>query len=308
MKIQLGVLRHLIVNYLMTNKGYNSKDAHIIKEFLMYAFLRANSQGLGKLLAPLPAGIPDSCAEAEYNITGNLLTASKGNSMVALYKAMSWAIKESRQKGFTAIGIAGTSNSSGAIGYISNYLAKKGFASILFAATPPYVAPRGTAKGFVGTNPVAIGIPCKPFPITIDATTAALPLMEILQTEGLLPYPALILPSGKTSNDPKELAKGAALLPAGKLGGALGLAIQLIAGAMTGNINWGHFMMVIDPHHFNIDFESLCNEWVQSMTELPRIDRDPILLPGWGGEILTQQIEQLGEVGIHEEIFSLLSQ
>jgi L-2-hydroxycarboxylate dehydrogenase (NAD+) len=126
---------------------------------------------------------------------------------------------------------------TGMLGYYADLGAQSGLVTLVFSHCMRLMAPYGGTRALLGTNPMAVGFPAKPHPILVDLGTAATgggQIKVLEQQGGNLPPGHALDADGHPTQDPAA-AKGGCLLPfGGHRGGALAVAIQLLAGAFTG--------------------------------------------------------------------------
>lgn len=146
-------------------------------------------------------------------------------------------------------------------------LAERGLVAFAFTAAMSYVAPAGGKKPLYGTNPMAFAWPRqgKP-PLVFDQASSASARGEIMlhQRDGkTLPPGWAIDAEGRDTTDPAAALAGAQLPFGGHKGAAIALMIELLAGALIGDLFsyeasardnkdggpplGGEFMIAIDP-------------------------------------------------------------
>jgi LDH2 family malate/lactate/ureidoglycolate dehydrogenase len=146
-------------------------------------------------------------------------------------------------------------------------LAEMGLVAFAFTSTSSFVAPYGGAKPIYGTNPMAFAWPRdgKP-PLVFDQSSSASARGEIQihQRDGKpIPTGWAIDARGNPTTDPAAALEGAQLTFGGYKGAAIALMIELLAGALIGDVFsfeasaidnqdggpaiGGEFMIAIDP-------------------------------------------------------------
>ena len=146
-------------------------------------------------------------------------------------------------------------------------LAEMGLVALAFTSTSSFVAPYGGAKPIYGTNPMAFAWPRegKP-PLVFDQSSSASARGEIQlhQRDGKpIPEGWAIDAGGNLTTDPAAALEGAQLTFGGHKGAAIALMIELLAGALIGDVFsfeasaidnqdggpaiGGEFMIAIDP-------------------------------------------------------------
>ena len=146
-------------------------------------------------------------------------------------------------------------------------LAERGLVAFAFTAALQYVAPAGGTKPVYGTNPMAFAWPRagRP-PLVFDQASSASARGEIqihLRDGKPLPEGWAVGPDGEPTTDPATALAGAQLPFGGYKGAAIALMVELLAGALigdmfsfeasasdAGNVGapcGGEFMIAIDP-------------------------------------------------------------
>jgi L-2-hydroxycarboxylate dehydrogenase (NAD+) len=162
------------------------------------------------------------------------------------------------------VGVAVTSarhaGVSGALGYLVERGAARGLVMIALNSTPLTVAPPGTSRAALGTNPLAIGVPRSDGPpVVLDMATSAIAFNEVLRRRAAgesLPDGAALDENGEPTTDPAEVVdatgRGRVLPFGGHRGYGLALMIELIvAGLATGrtaDVKRGE--VVLEPDDF----------------------------------------------------------
>ena len=145
-------------------------------------------------------------------------------------------------------------------------VAEQGLAAFAFTAALPYVAPAGGTKPLYGTNPMAFAWPRKDRPpMVFDQASSVSARGEIqvhLRDGKTIPEGWAIGPDGEATTDPEVALKGAQLPFGGHKGAAIALMVELLAGALVGDLFsfeaaekdagtgaplGGEFLIAIDP-------------------------------------------------------------
>lgn len=145
-------------------------------------------------------------------------------------------------------------------------IAERGLAAFAFTAALPYVAPAGGKLPLYGTNPMAFGWPRKVHPpLVFDQASSMSARGEIqihLRDGKRIPKGWAIGPDGAPTTDPETALKGAQLPFGGHKGAAIALMVELLAGALVGDLFsfeaakkdtgtgaplGGEFIIAIDP-------------------------------------------------------------
>jgi len=183
---------------------------------------------------------------------------------------------------------------------------------------PANMVPWGGKDPILGNNPIFIGVPRRGKPhfiLDIAMSTAARSKMRTAAERGeRIPEGWALDPSGRPTTDPIQGLKGLVLPIGGHKGYGLALAVDILAGVLTGSgfgtgvpslfRQWekpqqtGHFFICLNPEFFMINEEfaerlELLLEEIKSST--PIDPEHPILVPG---EIEAKNISQSESKGI----------
>lgn len=145
-------------------------------------------------------------------------------------------------------------------------IAAQGLAAFAFTAALPYMAPAGGSRPLYGTNPMAFAWPRKAHPpLVFDQASSVTARGEIqihLRDGKSIPEGWAIGPDGRATTDPEAALKGAQLPFGGHKGAAIALMVELLAGALVGDLFsfeaaekdagtgaplGGEFVIAIDP-------------------------------------------------------------
>jgi LDH2 family malate/lactate/ureidoglycolate dehydrogenase len=201
--------------------GYALEEARIVADHVVDAALCGYEySGLAKIL-----NIPDAANFKRprrpitvLRETDVSLALDGGNNvgMLALYRAAEATIGKAAARGIALVSVT-DAWMSGRSAYFVEMIARAGLVAIHTAASHPMVAPPGGAKGVLGTNPLAIGIPSSREPVVLDFGTSATMMTDLMLRERLgelLPEGVAIGPGGEPTRDP-SLARRGAVLPVG---------------------------------------------------------------------------------------------
>ncbi len=166
-----------------------------------------------------------------------LLDGDNGLGQVVAVKAANMAVKKAEKSG---IGIVLTRNTNyiGMLAYYTLKIVVQNMIGIMFVNAPPFVAPWGCKQPKLGTNPVSIAAPTgKEYPFVLDMgiTAGAVGKVRLAILKGeKIPEEWALDRCGKPTTDPNEALKGALLPMGGPKGYALGLAVEILSGVLTG--------------------------------------------------------------------------
>ena len=116
-------------------------------------------------------------------------------------------------------------------------LGEAGLMGVLMASSEPNMAPVGTKRRLIGTNPLCMVVPSDPEPIILDAATAeaAEGKIRVLRSQGKKAETKCIIDSGGNPSDsPDDYYAGGALIPfGGHKGSGIAVMIDLLAGSVS---------------------------------------------------------------------------
>ncbi len=224
-----------------------------------------------------------------------------GYGQVLARELTDWGIAKAKEAGLSA-GALRNAHHVARVGAYGEQAAAAGLISLHFVNVlhaPGRVAPHGGIEGRLGTDPVCItypGLDGEP-PVVLDFSTSTLAAgkIRVAFNQGKpLPAGSLIDKTGRESTDPALFYAGdrteASILPVGEhKGSGLALAVQLLAGVLTGGgvmnaelsdcgIKNGMFSIFIDPARFG-DLaamerdRTMLIDWVKSATPRPGFTR-----------------------------------
>lgn len=174
------------------------------------------------------------------------------------------AVSRARRTGAAAVGLHNCGHISMA-GYYTELAARDDLVAILVTKGNPAVHPHGGVERQVGTNPLSIAIPTAGEPFLFDMATSATTsgALRVAQAAGKRVGAGLAIdPAGQPTTDPTAAMAGALSPMGGAKGYGLGLAIELLAGALTGagagvmrhadgrRKLWSTLVLALDPAAF----------------------------------------------------------
>lgn len=229
--------------------GSTPAEADKVAVQLVEANLRGHDSHGVSLLADyvrnVKAGtlVPNQSAVlAKETDTLAVIDGQHGYGQVIGEQAMAIGIAKAKQSGMALVAIRNTHH-LGRIGHWAEQCCAAGLASIHFTsvASNAAVAPWGGSDPRLGTNPFTCGVPVEGGePVILDMATSRLPVGKIRVAHNKrkkIIDGALIDAQGRPTNDPSVFytAPRGTLLPFGEHKGyALGLIVELFAGALTG--------------------------------------------------------------------------
>lgn len=222
---------------------------------------------------------------------------------VVAHRAIGLAIRKAREVGSGTVSVR-NSNHLGRLGEYTLRAAQEGF--LCFAAVNNHgrgnlVAPFGGSDGRLATNPLSFACPGPERPILVDITTSVVAegKVRVMRNAGKpVPEGWIIDNQGRPSTDPNDLyssPRGAILPfggPVGHKGFALGIMVDLLAGALSGggcsqsatarlgNAMYFHVLGIetLVPRDEFLEQVSTLEQYVKASPPAPGVEE--ILMPG----------------------------
>ena len=315
---------------ILAAAGTSPANAQLVAELLAEANLTGHdSHGLIRIpqyLKSVEEGelVPD--AEVEV-VQDNTLTAivdgHRGFGQVVMSRAVQVGLDKAGERGLAAVAVRNANH----IGRLSNYveqIARQGMIGLLFVnakGTPAFrMAPWGGTEPRLVTDPLAFGFPSSSGePIVLDMTTTVVAegKVRVKRNRGEeTPDGWLVDSEGRPTNDPNLLYGDppGSIMPlggatAGHKGYGLNIAVELLAGALSGSgcigkdqhFSNGVLLIILDITQFMPldDFFGEADAFIEHVkSSPPAAGFDGILLPG---EIEVKVRRQRSEEGIFVE-------
>jgi len=311
-----------------------AEDARRTAEALLYADLRGvESHGIQRLLMYAPR-LKKKLINPRPNIAidnlgpaMSLVNGDDGLGPVVASRAMEEAIRLAREGGLAFVGCR-DSNHFGAAAPFAQMACDEKLIAMVGTNAFPTMAAWGGSKNVVGNNPFAIGVPCDGDPdfmldIALSVSSRGR-IRSIAKAKQRIPAGWAVDAKGQPTTDPVEALKGFVLPIGGHKGYGLALAIDMMAGVLTGAgfsngvksmlqqgdqpQHVGHFMLVIDPVRFMPweCFAARMKELRDSMRAAPPLDpQQPIMIPG-EPEARIEQRRRVDGIPMSGDAFELL--
>lgn len=188
----------------------------------------------------IQAGVVKPAPRIEVRPSGRaaaLIDGDNGLGPVVGSKAMATAVDLAVNNGVGFVGVC-RSNHFGAAAYYLEKAISRGCIGFAASNAPPNMAPFGGRERFLGTNPIAIGVPAgREDPLIFDASTSVVARGKIIvaaHTEQPVPQGWAIDPQGRPTTDAKEALAGAVLPFGGAKGSAISFIVDILCGVLTG--------------------------------------------------------------------------
>ena len=276
------VLRHL---------GLSERHAAAIGRIAVAGQREAcQSHGVYRILSVASAirsGLVDLTAEPIVQAPHGVVVrvdAKKAFSPLAFEAGLPALVDTTRQLGMGAMVINHCFHFS-ALWPEMEMLTAQGLVAMAMTPSHAWVAPTGGKRGVFGTNPIAFGWP-RPGsnPYVFDFATSAIARgdLELHRRAGTpLPPGTGVDASGQPSTDPAAVAQGAMLTFGGHKGSALSTMVELMAGALIGDMTsessmafdaghgvtpyHGHLVLAFDPKRFAGDNTAIQEERAEAL-------------------------------------------
>ena len=259
---------HRFAHDVLVAGGAAALDAPIVVDVMLWGDRHGrHEQGVARIpemLQRLKAGLLLSPAQFEWHDAGDaavVLDAGDGFGAVAGTAGLDAAANRAMHHG---VGVCAVRNSNhfGAAGFYVARAADAGLVGLAFSNAFPKVAPFGGMTPALGTNPLALGCPTSDDPVILDLATSA--------TAGSLVRNSLAASLPVPEQATIEQSDSVLRPEAGPKGTALGLAVEILTGALGGGLagpavgsiftTWdrpvgaSHSFIVLEPSHFgNVD-------------------------------------------------------
>jgi LDH2 family malate/lactate/ureidoglycolate dehydrogenase len=252
---EIDLLKDFCSNVLLKVE-VGAENAEIITDSLICADLRGvKSHGIVRLptyVERIEKGILDPRASMKFEKnTGavSLLNANNGFGQVAGFKAMKAAIDIARIYGMGMVGVK-NSNHFGIASYYSMLALEKDMIGLVLTHSSPAIAPYGSTKPLLGTNPLSIAVPAdKEKPIVLDMSMSMVARGKIRYaalTGSKIPIGWGLDADGNPTEDPNEALKGSLVPIGGVKGSALSLIVDILCGVLTDTCLTGEVKTVTD--------------------------------------------------------------
>ena len=177
--------------------------------------------------------------EVESVKSGSIrVDAKTGFAHPAIDSGWSTFMEATRENGVAVMTVHNSYN-CGVLGHHSKRIAEEGFLGLCFTHAPASIAPVGTKKAVIGTNPYSIAVPSKDGQIgfVIDQSASVVAKSEILlrsRTGTAIDESWAFDEFGQPTTDAAEALKGTMAPSGGYKGFNTGLFVELMASCLAG--------------------------------------------------------------------------
>lgn len=288
--------------------GVPANDAAVAAELIVRADVRGvETHGLvrlpmyvdrlreGGLIADAPMRFV-----SERGVTA-VLDAAGGLGHVAARRAMDKAVELAAGAGVGVVTVRRSGHFGAADGY-ATLAAEQGQIGVVTTNAPPALPPTGGLTAMFGTNPLALAVPAGAHgPIVMDFALTAVARGRIRKAQATgdrIPPTWATDQHGRPTDDPAEALRGLLLPIGGHKGYGLALAVDVLAGVLSGAASAaavtppqdasrpqdvGHFMMALNVEHFVplAEFTGRIDELIDAVhASQPAAGVDRIYVPG----------------------------
>jgi LDH2 family malate/lactate/ureidoglycolate dehydrogenase len=304
--------------------GYNEQDIPIIRDHLIDSELRGYGiAGLARILSiadRLAGKLPASRIEiTQESPTSAQLDGNDTLGYLVAHKATTIAIEKAKASGVSAVG-ANNTYYTGMLSYFAEMAAANDLICIIASNCTPWVAPEGTYKPLLGTNPFCIGFPTDDVPIIYDIGTSIIIHAQVMlarRKNEKLPPDTAWDEQGEMTTDPDEALKGALAVWGGAKGSGLAIAVQLL-GILAGSPalppsleDFGYFVMMIDPAKFRPlgDFKREVGNLVTAFHTAPTMPgRDALRMPFERSNKRRAEVRESGQLEVDDIVVQRLKE
>ncbi|WP_333861120.1 Ldh family oxidoreductase [Clostridium sp.] len=239
--------------------GFSSEDSSTITDVLLLSDLFGiESHGIQRLVkyySEIKEGLikvdsrPKIIKETPVSA---VLDAQAGMGQLTGKKAMNIAIKKAKTSGIGMV-VVRNSNHYGIAGYYAKMAEEEGLLGISMTNSPAVIVPTFGKDAMLGTNPIAISMPAKPYPFLMDIATSVVTRGKIEvynKRHEPLPLGLALDKNGEDTEDPYDILYnlpkrlGGGLVPlggskeltGGHKGYGLALAVEIFTAILSGGI------------------------------------------------------------------------
>ena len=309
----------VITAHVLVDADMTGRHTHGVSRLPLY---------MERILRGVMTARPNIHIESGRFPTAVAMDGGNGLGPVIAWRAMQQAVHLSAQYGVGIVAVKG-SNHAGAMGVYCEEAAKRGHIFMALTNSPPGIPPWGGRTAFLGTNPIAYGIPrgSNQPPIIVDLATSVVARGHIIQAARLkeqIPPDWAIDDQGYPTTDPAAALRGAVLPMAGPKGYALALVVEILSGVFSGAgvgpevknpyndfsgaSNVGHFFWALNSAAFEQENEFFARlvAMEEAIHGVPTMPGQTIRLPGDRAHDRRQDYQEQG-IPIDPDLFHRLN-
>lgn len=317
MLIKISELESLIIQALRTK--YSEDQSVLIKEVVMFGELSGKpSHGILRLLKE-NFGVfvekqPDDVTYDRRTKVSTVIDAKGNPGMLVGPLAMVEVINLAKEHDIGIVGTKGSINTTGALSYYVNKIAKDGLIGIVFTQSSPMMSAFGSKKAIFGTNPLAFGFPAPSYPLLFDMSTSAITFGAVakMKAEGKsLPPNVAIDDEGNVTTDPAKAIDGATLpFEDSYKGSALAMMVEILGSLWPGagfagtNIEdgWGNLYMAFSPNLLadSEQFKQKINMLRETIRHMETSNGKEVRIPGENTQKIYEESIKRGAIEVNE--------
>ena len=296
---KIDIIRNKAVRCL-TDRDVRHEEACLLIDHLITADMCGRaSHGLGERLEMLLRQAEEGRGRASFDIVSDkgaviAVDGNNGFGYSQAQKSVELLIERVTSNKMCAVALSNTGH-TGRLGHYVSRGAEADVVTMAFSHCTPLMAPYGGSKPLLGTNPMAFGFPrSNNEPVIVDLGCATITFGELKRYRSSgepLPPDSALGPEGKPTRNPEEAVKGCLLPFGGARGGALAVAVQILAGALTGSPSvppagkgYGLLLIGLSKDSFTSEenYEKELESFIDQYEDLPTCEKDEVRLPGMG--------------------------
>ena len=293
---------------LIMTQGVPEDEAEIVADCLVDADLcGVESHGVSRMtiyLKRLETKVVNAKYEKKYDSeypSSICWNGCNSMGMVTGVNAMQACIDKAKEVGCCFVAV-NNSNHFGMASYYAKMAAEQGMFTICGTNAPPNIAPTGSYKAYVGTNPWAMAAPTNGEPVLLDMAPSLVAMGKVILAAKLgkpIPEGWAQTADGRPTTDPNEGMKGTVLPIGGPKGYGLSLFMDIMCGILSGaqfgphlNNMWndftnpqnvGHVFLCVDISKF-VPLDVFKTRLEQMKSEIKALPTNPgvseIFMPG----------------------------
>ena len=288
--------------------GESQQNAEIVSAAMLAADMRGITTHGTYLLTPImkrvkamQLNLPTKPEVVTEDGAVTVIDGGDGLGAIAGRLAADISIKKAKDFGISSVMIKNTNN-IGTLAWYTEHIARNGMVAVMSCNAAPAMAPWGGAEQFLGTNPVAIAIYTgmgQLFSADMASSIVARGKIRKAARNGeSIPQGWAVDEEGSSTADPESALKGALLPMGGPKGSAIGLAVDIVSGMLSGakhapdvksfhkpegQTGVGASIFAIDISHFISlgDFRKDMQQYIKRVKSLKKAKGfDEIYMPG----------------------------
>ncbi len=307
-RIRVSELRNF-AQRLFATLGLPHRDAEIVADVLVRAEARGVvSHGVTRIpiyAERLRRGLVNP--RPRFTIvqaTGPVAVADgdNGPGPVLALRGMEEAIRRAQAHGVGIVGVR-NSNHCGMLAYYVLRAVEAGMIGVALSNAPATLAPWGAIQPYLGTNPLAVGIPTgSEMPVVLDMAMSVVARGKIIRAAERgeeIPEGWALGPDGRPTRDPHQALAGVVLPFGGPKGSGLALIVEVLTGVLLGGPfgpqvgplydnptspqQISHLLVALDLHAFGdpAAFRARMDRLLREIHALPPAEPDGrVCLPG----------------------------